>query len=146
MEKFEIIKKNKKDFLDLLLIGDEQESMIYKYLERGELFALYGDELIAASVVTDEGNGVFEIKNISVCPKFQRQGYGTKFIKYLIDFYKDKFTMMLVGTGGDTVNFYQKCGFTISHRIENFFTDNYDHPIFENGKQLKDMIYLKLTQ
>lgn len=88
MEKFEIIKKNKKDFLDLLLIGDEQESMIYKYLERGELFALYGDELIAASIVTDEGDGVFEIKNISLYPKFQGQGYGTKFIKYLIDFYK----------------------------------------------------------
>ena len=35
-----IIKENKKSFLDLLLLADEQESMIEKYLERGEMFAL----------------------------------------------------------------------------------------------------------
>ena len=29
------------------------------------------------------------------------------------------------------------------HRIPDFFTDNYDHPIYEAGKQLKDMVYLK---
>ncbi|MDF2987344.1 MAG: acetyltransferase, family, partial [Eubacterium sp.] len=36
----EIIRENKKRFLDLLLLADEQESMIDKYLERGEMFAL----------------------------------------------------------------------------------------------------------
>ena len=36
-----IITENKKDFLPLLLLGDELESDIDKYLERGELFALY---------------------------------------------------------------------------------------------------------
>ena len=35
------ITENKKRFLNLLLLADEQESMIDKYLERGELFALY---------------------------------------------------------------------------------------------------------
>ncbi len=35
-----IIESNKKDFLDLLLLADEQESMIDKYLDRGKLFAL----------------------------------------------------------------------------------------------------------
>jgi hypothetical protein len=34
-----IVKSNKKDFLDLLILADEQESMIDKYLEQGELFA-----------------------------------------------------------------------------------------------------------
>lgn len=28
-------------------------------------------------------------------------------------------------------------------RIKNFFTDNYDHPIFECGVQLIDMVYLE---
>ena len=32
---------NKKQFIDLLLLGDEQESMIDRYLEQGDLFALY---------------------------------------------------------------------------------------------------------
>ena len=32
------INANKKSFLDLLLIADEQEDMIDRYLERGEVF------------------------------------------------------------------------------------------------------------
>lgn len=33
-------------------------------------------------------------------------------------------------------------GFRISHRVKDFFIDNYDHPMFDNGIQLVDMIYL----
>jgi hypothetical protein len=53
---------------------------------------------------------------------------------------------MLVGTGDSpiTIAFYKNYGFVYSHRIPNFFTNNYEHPIFEAGKQLKDMIYLKI--
>ena len=52
---------------------------------------------------------------------------------------------MLVGTGETPaiLSFYESCGFEISHRVKNFFTDNYDHPMFEDGIQLVDMIYLK---
>ena len=39
--------------------------------------------------------------------------------------------------------FYEKCGFVRSHNIPNFFTDNYDHPIYECGVQLIDMVYLQ---
>ena len=31
----------------------------------------------------------------------------------------------------------------VPHRVERFFTDNYDHPIIEDGIQLVDMVYLK---
>lgn len=68
-----LITSNKKQFLDLLLLADEQESMIDKYLERGEMFALYDDGLKAISVVTCEGEGIYEIKNIAVCPSSQRK-------------------------------------------------------------------------
>ena len=34
------ISRNKKQYLDLLLLGDEQETMIDRYLERGDLFVL----------------------------------------------------------------------------------------------------------
>lgn len=37
------IADNKKRYLDLLLLGDEQESMIDRYLERGEMFVLEDD-------------------------------------------------------------------------------------------------------
>ena len=53
--------------------------------------------------------------------------------------------MLQVGTGDSplTIPFYEKCGFRRFHVIKNFFIDNYDHPIYEDGKQLVDMIILR---
>ena len=140
-----IINVNKKDFLDLLLLADEQEDMIDKYLERGVLFALYDDDLKSICVVTDEGNGTFEIQNIATYPQFQGKGYGRSLINHVCECYKDKGTTMLVGTG-DTpviVPFYENSGFVLSYRIENYFTEHYNEPMFEHGVQLKDKVYLK---
>lgn len=139
---------NKKQYLDLLLLADEQESMIDRYLERGEMFVLAdNNEVKASCVITEEGNGTCEIKSIAVYPQFQRKGYGKKLIFFLLEHYKTRCHTMLVGTGDSpiTISFYNSCGFIYSHRIPNFFTDNYDHPVFEAGKQLKDMIYLKIS-
>mgnify|MGYP002514840156 FL=1 len=72
METVTEIKNHKKRYLDLLLLGDEQESMIDRYLERGTMYVLDDDGIKAACVVTDEGGGVLEIKNIAVYPQFQR--------------------------------------------------------------------------
>ena len=100
------VTKGKKVYLDLLLLADEQESMVDRYLERGELFVLRaGESVIAECVVTKEAPGVYELKNIAVRPDCQRRGYGRRMI--------------------------------------NFFTEHYDHPIFEDGQQLVDMVYLK---
>jgi len=136
---------DKKRYLELLLIGDEQESMIDRYLERGEMFVLEDDGIKAVCVVTDEGEGTCELKNIAVVPDAQRQGYGTKLIKFLITYYSEKYGRMLVGTGdvSSTIAFYLHCGFTYSHRVENFFINYYDHIIIEDGIQLKDMVYLE---
>ena len=41
--RFEKITTHKKRFLDLLLLADEQESMIDRYLERGEMFVARDD-------------------------------------------------------------------------------------------------------
>ncbi|QNU68745.1 GNAT family N-acetyltransferase [Ruminiclostridium herbifermentans] len=140
-----IIKDNKKRFLDLLLLADEQENMIDRYLERGEMFALYDGDLKSICVVTKESEGIYELKSLATYEKYQKQGYGSKLIKYIFEYYKDKCRTMYVGTGESPsiISFYEHCGFVLSHRVKNFFTDNYDHPIFENGIQLVDMIYLK---
>ena len=116
---------DKKEFLELLLLADEQESMVDRYLERGDMFVLYDNGLKAACVVTREGEGIYEIKNIATVPFFQRQGYGKRLIEFLFEHYLDKCTEMLVGTGdvSSTISFYEHCGFTISHRVENFFME-----------------------
>lgn len=141
----ELINENKKRFLDLLLLADEQESMVDKYLDKGTMFAIYDDDLKGICVVTKEKDREYEIKNIATYEKFHGQGYGKKLIDYVCDYFKDDCDIMFVGTGDSplTVPFYKKCGFVESHRIKNFFTDNYDHLIFEAGKQLVDMVYLK---
>lgn len=147
MQKLNIIPipTNKKQYLDLLLLADEQESMIDRYLERGDMFVLEDNGVKAVCVVTDEGNGTCELKNIAVIPDSQRQGYGKKLINYLLNHYSGKYTQMIVGTGDvpSAIGFYQSCGFEYSHRIENFFIDNYDHIMVEEGILLKDMVYLK---
>lgn len=139
------IQDNKKQFLDLLLLGDESESMIDRYLGRGDLFALYDDDLKAICVVTEEDNRTCELKNIAVYEQFQRQGYGAALMGFVTNHYHGRYETMILGTGDipSILSFYKKCGFELSHRIKNFFIDNYDHPMFEDGIQLVDMVYLK---
>ena len=60
------VKKDKKKYLHLLLLADEQEDMIDRYLERGTMYILLDDESVKCEcVVTDEGNGILELKNYS---------------------------------------------------------------------------------
>ena len=140
------ITDNKKRYLDLLLEADEQEDMIDRYLERGTVYVLYDDGPKCQCVVTDEGNRILEIKNIATAPGHRRKGYGKMMIGYIIQKYRGSFTILQAGTGDSplTVPFYEKCGFTRSHVIKNFFTDNYDHPIYECGVRLTDMICLRM--
>lgn len=138
------VRTDKKRYLDLLLLGDEQEEMIDRYLERGEMFVLEEDGVKAVCVVTDEGDGICELKNIAVVPAAWRRGYGRRLVRFLIVHSAGRYRRLTVGTGDvpSTVGFYRRCGFVYSHRVANFFTDNYDHPIVENGVQLRDMVYL----
>lgn len=143
--KIRAVNENKKRFLSLLLLADEQESMIDRYLDRGTMYVLDDCGVKAECVVTDEGSGILEIKNIAVAPENQRKGYGKALIDFLVREYADRYSALQVGTGDSplTIPFYEKCGFIRSHRIKNFFTEHYDHPIFECGVQLVDMIYLQ---
>ena len=139
------ISEDKKRYLSLLLLADEQEDMIDRYLPRGEMYALEDGGVKAVCVVTDAGDGVLELKNLAVEPAAQRKGYGKALIAFLLREYRTQYAVLQVGTGDSplTIPFYEACGFTRSHVIRNFFPDNYDHPIFEGGVQLVDMVYLK---
>lgn len=82
--RFEKITTHKKRLLDLLLLADEQESMIDRYLERGEMFVARDDGRgVAECVVTDEADGIGEIKNLAVHLQFQRKGYGRQTLEFL---------------------------------------------------------------
>lgn len=141
------ISENKREFLPLLLLGDEQEDMILRYLDRGTLLALYdGGALRTVAVVTDEGGGVFELKNLATEVESQRRGYGRAMVEHIVETCRGRGTRLLVGTGDSplTLPFYERLGFRESHRVKNFFTDHYDHPIYEAGRRLVDMVYLAM--
>ena len=139
------ITKNKKDFLPLLLLADEQESMVDLYLARGRMFVLDDEGVKAECLVTEEGDGILEIKNIATEPNSQGKGYGRALLEFVEKRFSGEFDILQVGTGDSplTIPFYEKCGFKRHHVVKNFFTENYDHAIFEAGVQLIDMIYLQ---
>lgn len=139
------ITSNKQRFMSLLLLGDEQEAMIARYLQRGRLFVMQPDDAVAVCVVTDEGDGMLEIKNLAVRPDWQRRGIGRAMIDDVVHRANGRYQTLQVGTGDSpaTIPFYECCGFTRHHVIKDFFITNYDHPIVEDGVQLVDMVVLR---
>lgn len=139
------IKKNKRQFLALLLLADEQESMIDRYIDRGTMYVLEDNGIKCECVVTDEGGGTLEIKNIATVPEYQGKGYGKALIDFIAMKYAGLYSVLQVGTGESpvSISFYEKCGFVRSHSVKDFFIDNYDHPIYERGVRLRDMVYLR---
>ncbi len=145
------VTENKKEFLELLLLADEQEDMIDRYLDEGDMFIMEQNRQAVSVCVClplDHEAGVLEIKNLAVHPSFQRQGIGRQMMQ-MIDFiaekYRNRYKVLQVGTGDSplTIPFYRACGFRESHRIKDFFTENYDHPIYEGGVKLTDMVCLR---
>ena len=140
---FRTVSENKKQYLDLLLLGDEQEDMIDRYLERGTLHILEDGGVKAVCVVTEEDGEVLEIKNLAVHPDHHRKGYGRAMLEHICGVYRGQYGKLQLGTGDSplTVPFYEACGFARDHILPNFFVENYDHPIYEEGIQLVDMVY-----
>ena len=103
------IKTGRRGYLPLLLLADEQEDMIDRYLDRGTMYVLEDGGLRAVCVVTDEGNGVLELKNLAVEPAFQGKGYGRTLIRFLEETYAGRYAVLQVGTGDSpaTVPFYE---------------------------------------
>ena len=128
------VEKDKKQHLELLLLADEQEDMIDRYLERGTMYVLEDDGIRAECVVTDEGDGVLELKNIAVQPDCQGKGYGKALIDFLVRTYTGQYTVLQVGTGDSpsTIPFYESCGF---RRIE--------EPVVQTEHFLCDVRYIR---
>ena len=145
----EIIKitRNRERYLPLLLLADEQYEMLLKYLHRGDMYAMCeGGAAVAVCIVTDEGGGVAEIKNLAVAPRYRRTGCGRRMVEFIKGVCRGTHSRLQVGTGDSplTVPFYEACGFRRTRVVKDFFTQNYDHPITEGGVLLRDMVYFEL--
>lgn len=134
---------NRTRHLELLLMGDESEEMIARYISRATLFAASDGNLpVAVCAFTHEPSSTIEIKNLAVAPQYRRRGLGRRMLAHVERLFPKHTIMLGTGETPSTLRFYHNCGYRYSHRIERFFTDNYPHPIIEEGVTLRDMIYL----
>jgi len=95
----EEVSANKKDYIDLLLLADEQENMIDRYLDAGRMFKLCDNGVKSISVVVELNGNECELKNLATYPSEQRKGYGRAMVAFLFNEFLGKYKTMYVGTG-----------------------------------------------
>ena len=131
--------------MDILLIADPSKSAIERYLDNSDLFVMFEeDKPVCTAAVLEVSKDTCELKNIAVTK--MRSGYGSKMIYYICGNYKNKYKFMEVGTADTStgnIRFYERSGFVVTRQIDNFFADNYDEPIYEDGVQCRHMVMLK---
>lgn len=134
----------------LLLLADETIEGINKYLFASDVYIVkLSDEKepIGVFCLYPIDKNTVELKNIAVAESYQRKGIGSILLNEAIRIAKEKeYREIIVGTadcGVGQIRFYERNGFVKYGVRKNFFLEIYEHPIYENGVQLKDMVMLK---
>ncbi|MGF9888047.1 GNAT family N-acetyltransferase [Priestia megaterium] len=141
----EIHKDRRASYLNLLLIGDENEKVVKSYINEGSLFIIVYEkkEIGVVQCLIDEEESAVEVKNIGLKKAYRGKGIGSKVIKKLEALYEcNHYSKMIVGTADsslENIAFYKKAGFYQSGVKKNFFLQ-YVPPIYGNGLQAIDMI------
>lgn len=138
--------RERENYLSLLLLADPYEPMIRRYLQDAEVYLLKeGDTPLTIAAITGYPSDcrACELKNLATAPNYQRQGHASYLLNYLFSRYGAIYSTMYVGTTQTALPFYYRLGFQDSHILPRFFIDNYPDPIYEEGVQCVDMLYLK---
>ena len=128
----------------MLLEEDTSKKLVDKYLTCGILFgAFYEKEVTGVCLLIFHNHISSEIINLAVLEKYQNQSVG----KSLISMAENQARLlgckyMEIGTAEPLVKYYEKAGYKYHKTIKNFFVDNYDFPVTDNGIILKDMVRL----
>ncbi|GAB6089386.1 GNAT family N-acetyltransferase [Spirochaeta dissipatitropha] len=134
--------------LELVLLADPSEEKVASYLPDSDCFAGFiENRMVAVCLVQPRGEAVFELMSIAVQEEFQKSGIGSRLLAWVLEFYRGNGARRLelgTGTFGYQLAFYQRQGFRVTEIDRDFFTNNYDEPIFENGIQLRDMLRLSI--
>lgn len=137
------IAEGKEEYMPLLLVGDESAEMIGRYIGSGTLYVGFaGESAVAVCMTVDLSDDAVEVKNLAVSEKFRRRGIGRQMLRYVERMSAGKTLTLGTGESPSNLKFYAACGYRYSHRVPDFFIDNYPAPIIEEGVLLRDMIYL----
>ncbi len=133
---------------ELLLLADPSQNKVLEYVNEGRCYiAKYQQTTIGVMVLCELKGGVLEIKNIAIKELFQRKGFGRQLLRWAFKFaYEKGFERLRIGTGNSSIGqflLYQKEGFEPVYIVKDFFLENYEEPIFENGIQCKHLLVLE---
>lgn len=134
---------------NLLLLADPSKNLIEAYLKDSKVFlAKMQEDVLGILALKVEGDSA-EIMNVAVSEDQQGKGVGSRLITHSVNYCKENaINKLLIGTADTSesqLRLYKKLGFRPYDRLSNFFIDNYQEPIFENGRQARDMIRLELS-
>lgn len=145
---FEKVKLNEEPPMDLLLLADPSYQRVMEHLKSGICMVYKEDNCIVGSyilVMLDTER--IELVNIAVKASKQGVGIGKKLLDHAIAYAtENQFKEMIVGTGNSSINqiaFYQKAGFRLIDVIFDFFIQDNEAPIYENGVWCRDMLRFK---
>lgn len=144
------LQPNEKLPMDLLLLADPSETSIEKYIHKSKVYVAVEDTLIIGVYVLMEiAPGKAEIMNVAVAETHHGKGIGKALVRHAIKNARQLgMKSVEIGTGNSSIQqlvLYQKCGFRLKEIIHDYFIDNYDEPIFENGIQCRDMVRLSVN-
>jgi ribosomal protein S18 acetylase RimI-like enzyme len=131
----------------LLLLADETEEAINRYIFKSDLYLLHdGTENIAVMALYKNSDTELEIKNIAVIESYRSKGIGSILMDKAKEIAKENhYKILTVGTsdtGFQQIRFYEKNGFIKTGIRKDFFIENYPSPLYENGLQMRDMVVL----
>lgn len=135
--------------MDLLLLADPSEKSIESYIHNGIVYIWEEKEKIGVYVLMNTKPKTMELMNLAISEKYHGKGYGKKLLNHCINTARELGAEVLeVGTGNSSISqlaFYQKAGFRITEIEFDFFINNYEEEIYENGIKCRDMIRLSMT-
>ena len=137
------IDSNKLDYKDLLLEADPEIEVVKEYIDKGDMYVLFDNEIpVAEILITKVNDEECELKNIATSKSVRGKGYAGKLISYVFEIYSKKYKRMIVGTTENMIPFYVLKGFNkYHHTVKNFFIDNYKEPIYAGELHCIDMYY-----
>ena len=145
------IKKTSPDLVPkkLLLEADPNIDHVNQYLVDSLCYvATIQNNVVGVCILKLIDRNKFELFNIAVLPENQKKGIGSQLLKTVLEHLEEQDGESVeLGTGsfGYQLTFYQRFGFRVDSISKDYFINNYDEPIFENGIQLKDMLRLTLN-
>lgn len=134
---------------DLLLLADENQILIDKYLPGSQLYVLETDGKVVGVGVLQINGTAGEIMNIAVAPDYQRKGLGRAMIQALTDAaVRQGVGQLRIATGNSGIGqiaLYQQEGFELIAIDRDYMLRNYTNPIWENGIQCKHQLIFEKT-